>query len=54
MLSFKEYISLEEKIEHRNGKWYVMDSTGSKELGEHDSKEKAVAQLQAIEINKHK
>lgn len=35
-------------------KFYVLDSTGKKVLGKHSSKKKAVAQLQAIEISKHK
>lgn len=34
-------------------KFYVLDSTGKKVLGKHPSKEKAIAQLQAIEISKH-
>ncbi|NBO23396.1 hypothetical protein EBU94_08695, partial [bacterium] len=35
-------------------KFYVLDSTGKKVLGKHPSKKKAIAQLQAIEISKHK
>ena len=35
-------------------KFYVLDSTGKKVLGKHSSKKKAVAQLQAIEISKHR
>jgi hypothetical protein len=35
-------------------KFYVMDSTGKKVLGKHSSKKKAIAQLQAIEISKHR
>lgn len=39
-------------IKHVGDKWYVMDSSGKKVLGEHKTKKKAVAQLQAIEISK--
>lgn len=35
-------------------KFYVLDSTGKKVLGKHASKKKAIAQLQAIEISKHR
>jgi hypothetical protein len=35
-------------------KFYVLDSTGKKVFGKHSSKKKAIAQLQAIEISKHK
>lgn len=40
------------KIEQRGSKWVVLDSSGSEVLGEHDTKEDAVEQLQAIEANK--
>jgi len=39
-------------IRKRNGKFVVMDSTGTKVLGTHDTLGKARKQLQAIEINK--
>lgn len=39
-------------LKHVGNKWYVLDSTGKKILGKHASKEKAVDQLQAIEISK--
>ena len=35
-------------------KFYVLDSTGKKVLGKHATKKKAIAQLQAIEISKHR
>ena len=54
VIPFDKFKKLEEMIEHRGNKWYVMDSTGKKTLGEHSSKKEAVAQLQAIEINKRK
>jgi len=41
-------------IKHIGAKWYVLDSSGKKVLGKHPSKDKAVAQLQAIEISKKK
>lgn len=40
-------------IIHKNNKWVVMDSTGTKVLGTHPSKDKASKQLAAIEISKH-
>ena len=36
------------------GRYEVLDSTGSKVLGTHKSKEKALAQLKAIEASKAK
>jgi hypothetical protein len=45
-------ISLEEKIIHRGNKWAVTDSSGEKTLGTHETREKAVKQLQAIEASK--
>lgn len=45
-------ISLEEKIVHRGNKWAVTDSSGEKTLGTHETREKAVKQLQAIEASK--
>jgi hypothetical protein len=35
-------------------KWKVLDSSGKQVLGTHDTRQGAVAQLQAIEIGKHK
>jgi len=43
---------LSEKILHRGDNWVVTDSTGKKVLGTHPSKEKALAQLRAIEASK--
>ncbi len=44
---------VEKYIRHENGK-YVVHAESGKILGKHDSKEKAEAQLRAIEANKHK
>jgi len=52
--TFKEFTEISEKIEKRGNSWVVLDSTGKKVLGTHPTKEKAVKQLQAIEISKHK
>jgi len=41
-------------IAKENGKFVVKDSSGTKILGTHDTKEEAVDQLQAIEISKKK
>jgi len=41
-------------ISHQGKNWVVKDSTGTKVLGKHPSKEKAQAQLAAIEISKKK
>ena len=43
---------LSEKILHRGNNWVVTDSTGKKVLGTHPSKEKALAQLRAVEASK--
>jgi hypothetical protein len=39
-------------IKHVGNNWIVTDSSGEKILGKHESKTKAVKQLQAIEISK--
>jgi hypothetical protein len=49
---FDEFIN--EKIEKHGNKWLVKDSKGKKTLGTHPTKEKAIDQLQAIEISKKK
>ncbi len=41
-------------IKHEGKKYNVYNHTGTKLLGSHPSKEKALAQLKAIEINKKK
>lgn len=41
-------------IKKEGNKYYVKDSTGKKTLGTHDSYDKALKQLQAIEISKKK
>ena len=40
-------------VRHGN-KWYVKTEDGSKTLGVHPTKEQALAQLRAIEANKHR
>jgi hypothetical protein len=52
--SFSDYTELNEKIVKQGKKWVVMNKKGTKVLGEHPSREKAVKQLQAIEISKAK
>jgi DNA-directed RNA polymerase subunit RPC12/RpoP len=55
MLTGEGSLNLKRKayIDKEDGK-YVVKSESGKKLGEHDSEEKAVKQLQAIEISKHK
>lgn len=43
---------MDEIISHEGGKWLVKSKSG-KVLGTHDTKEKALAQLAAVEISKH-
>lgn len=45
---------LNEYVEHRGANWVVLDHTKTKVLGTHPTKEKALAQLRAIEANKRK
>lgn len=52
VIGFREFIT--EKIAKRGKNWVVLDSKGKEVLGTHPSKEKAVKQLQAIEISKMK
>jgi len=54
VIRFSEYESINEKIATRGKNWVVLDSNGKKVLGTHPNKEKAVKQLQAIEISKMK
>jgi len=49
---FSEYQALNEKVLKRGNKWVVTDKSGKKVLGTHPSREKAIKQLQAIEISK--
>lgn len=51
--SFDNFV-MNEMVRKRGSKWVVLDKSGKKVLGTHPSKEKAVKQLQAIEISKHK
>lgn len=39
-------------IKKKGDKYVVMDSTGTKTLGTHPTREKALKQLRAIEVNK--
>lgn len=50
--SFDNFV-LNEMIRKRGSKWVVLDKKGKKTLGTHPTKEKALAQLRAIEISKH-
>ena len=45
--------TIERYIKEKDGKWCVYSESG-KLLGEHETKAEAVAQLQAVEISKHK
>lgn len=47
----KEY-ELDKEIHERDGKWVVTSEGGKKVLGTHSTKEKALAQLRAVEANK--
>lgn len=42
------------KLRKRKDKWQVTNSSGDRVLGEHDTKEDALAQLRAVEISKKK
>lgn len=44
---------LTEKVRKRGNHWVVTDKHGKKVLGKHPTKEKAEAQLRAIEAAKH-
>lgn len=52
ILRFSDFEEINEKIAHRGKKWVVLNKKGDKVLGTHSSREKAVKQLQAIEISK--
>jgi phage I-like protein len=41
------------RVIKRGDKWIVQDEAGTKDLGEHNTKEEAEAQLRAIEAHKH-
>lgn len=53
MIQFNDYIDLMEHIEKRGDEWVVTNKDRTKVLGTHPSKEKALAQLRAIEMHKH-
>lgn len=40
-------------IRKRDGKYVVLNSTGTKVLGKHSTRAKALKQLRAIEASKH-
>lgn len=44
---------LVEFVEERDGEWVVLNHTKKKVLGTHPTRKKALAQLRAIEVNKH-
>ena len=50
---YTKLATIEETIKQVDGKWVVYPKNGGKRLGTHDTKEKAVAQLRAIEISKN-
>jgi len=50
--SFSEFNEMNEKIVKHGDKWEVKNRKGTKVLGTHTSRKKAVKQLQAIEISK--
>jgi hypothetical protein len=50
--SFSEFNEMNEKIVKHGDKWEVKNKKGTKVLGTHTSRKKAVKQLQAIEISK--
>lgn len=52
--SFSEFSEMNEKIVKHGDKWEVKNKKGTKVLGTHTSRKKAVKQLQAIEISKAK
>ena len=54
VIRFNEYTLLNEKIAKRGNSWVVLNKAGTKVLGTHPSRKKAVKQLQAIEISKAK
>jgi hypothetical protein len=50
--SFSEFNEMNERIVKHGDKWEVKNKKGTKVLGTHTSRKKAVKQLQAIEISK--
>jgi hypothetical protein len=55
-VDFKNHLKgmIDERIEHRDGKWVVKPKQGDRVLGTHPTKKAALKQLAAIEISKHK
>ena len=53
VLQLLETEQLNEFVEKRGDEWVVLNHTKKKVLGRHPSREKALAQLRAIEANKH-
>jgi hypothetical protein len=47
-------MTISEKIQKRGDNWVVLSSSGDEVLGTHDTKDKALKQLAAIEISKAK
>ncbi|ASZ78796.1 hypothetical protein 2050H1_030 [Serratia phage 2050H1] len=54
MNTFQNYLNIREHIRKVGDKWEVTNKSGTKVLGTHDTEKDAEAQLQAIEISKHK
>ncbi|AYP28284.1 hypothetical protein HWB92_gp026 [Serratia phage vB_SmaA_3M] len=54
MKTFQNYLNIREHIRKVGDKWEVTNKSGTKVLGTHETEKDAEAQLQAIEINKHK
>jgi len=52
VFGFSEFVSINEMIMKQGSKWLVKNKKGTKTLGTHSSRKKAVKQLQAIEISK--
>ena len=52
VVRFSQFAQINEKIVQRGKNWVVMNKKGTKVLGTHPTREKAVKQLQAIEISK--
>jgi len=44
---------MEKMVRRRGDKWVVLDSTGKRVLGTHNTKQDALRQLRAIEAHKH-
>ena len=52
--AMRDILSKQETVKKSGKSWNVYNKAGTKKLGSHPSRKKALAQLSAIEINKHK